>query len=226
MENKNNNKNNKFSLIIIIVILIVLLLLCLIISKKSANNNIELENKKIIKENNYIEDALHITKKGKYTGYCSAGLTHFLDIDVSYPKIKLKKDNAYKLNDLILEENKKGIDFILEDNIDILDNKNKTSLYIYTSYDYIVKNNTLYIYLETKYTFSNNQEYVKKKNYYYDIKNDKIIDFEEAIKNTQFNLDDFKDKDKNNIIHSFKDCNKGKCGLEIKDNKLIPYISE
>ena len=175
----------------------------------------------MIKNNDYIEDALHIKKKGKYTGYCKLGLTHYLDIDVKYPKLKLKKNNANKLNDQILNDNKNIIDFIIDNNVDINDNKHETSLYINTTYNYLVKDDILYIVLESNYLFNNNEKYPHIKNYFYDINNDEILDFKTGLAKANINLDDFKKIDK-----KIDSLDENTCKLKIKDNKLIPYILE
>lgn len=228
MKKNKEKKYNESSFVfatVMIIILILFVLGILIINKKHVENNINMDNN-IIENNDYIKDAIHITKQGKYTGYCSAGLTHFLDINVAFPKLKLNKENAKKLNDIILTENQKEIDFVLDDNVDVIDNKHKTSLYINTSYNYTVKNKILYISLENNYLFDSNNEYKKVKNYFYDIDNDKILNFETAIKNTDLKLEDFKKLDKNNIINSYDECEEGLCGLIIKDDTLIPYVEE
>lgn len=224
-------KNEKVKSYVLIIVAIAILLGLFLISnfilnKRQLNNKFDIENEEIIKSNNYIEDALNIHKKGKYTGYCSLGLTHFLDVNVKYPRVKLNKENAHKLNDKILNDNKKIIDFIKTDNIDVFDNKNDTTLFIKTSYNYFIKDDIMFIALNSNYIFSDNNNYYKLYNYYYDIKDDKIIRFEDAIKVTDFNLDHFKKLDKNNTINTLDDCKNNLCGFKIKDNKLIPYVNE
>ena len=226
MKKENKKSENKSLYILftsIILILILFLFGFLLINKREQKKIIKIENNEIIKNNDYIEDALHIKKKGKYTGYCKLGLTHYLDINVKYPKLKLKKKNAIKLNDIILNDNKNIVDFILDNNVDINDNKNKTTLYINTSYNYLVKDNILYIVLESNYLFDNNNNYPHIKNYFYDINNDEILDFKTGLAKANLNLDDYKKIDKNNIINSLDE---NTCKLKIKNGKLIPYILE
>ena len=227
MKKEKNEFDNKSLFILftfIILILILFLISILLINKKQNKDIIKIENEQIIKNNDYVEDALHIKKKGKYTGYCKLGLTHYLDINVNYPKIKLKNPNVTKLNDLILNENKKEIDFILDNNVNVENNKHDTSLYINTNYNYLVQNKLLIISLETNYLFTDNTDYPKIKNYFYDIKNNKILDFKEASKKVNITLEDFKKIDKNNVINSLDDCNQGLCGFKISNNKLVPFI--
>ena len=218
----NKKKKSSILLIVAIIILLSLFILANYIINKNLTDNYYNE---MIQDNSYIEDSFHVNKKGKYTGYCGLGLTHFLDINARYPRLKFDKDNAIKLNDKILKDNKQLIDFIKTDNIDIYDNKNKTTLLNKISYNYLIKDNIIFIALNSNYVFDNNKNYYKLNNYYYDFKNDKILTFEDIIKQTDFTIDDFKKIDTNKEINTLEDCN-NICKFKIKDNNLIPYIDK
>ena len=222
--NKEKENNNRKTIIIIMGLIIFILVLLLFknsfLENKKEKERIELDNNIAIKNNDYVEDSFHIKKKGIYTGYCSAGLTHFLDIDMKFPKIKLKTKETEVLNDKILNDNKKIIEFIKQDNVDVFDNKNNSSLYMQSYYNYLVKDNVIFVSLETRYLFSNNNDYHKIYNYFYDIENDKILTFEEGIKLSGLSIENF------NGINSLDECKNGLCGIKIEDDKFIPYVVE
>lgn len=221
MENNKKRKKNITIIIVIFIIAITFLLSNYLINQKDISKNIDYVIEESSPDNEYIKKDININKKGKYTGYCSTGAIHYLNINVKFPKLIIDKPNANKLNNIIHNDYKQTIDFISEKNVDINDNKRKTNLFINSTYKYIIKDNIIYLYMSVNYFYRNYFNYYINKNYFYDINNDKILSFEEGIKSAGFSLNDFKKIKKS--IKSFKDCEKI-CTLKIEEDKLIPNI--
>lgn len=211
----------------IIISLIIILFSFLLISIILVKNKERKEKEDIITtsspDSQYVKEALHIIKKGKYTGYCSLGATHYLSFNLKLPELTIAKSQAKKLNELILSDYKTILDLSSEKNLDINDNKFSATLKINSFYKYLIKEDIIYFYIVVNYIFPRVMNYSKVNNYYYDLKNNQILNFKDVINNTDFTLNDFKKLDSK--INLITDCENNLCGFKIENDKLIPFIN-
>ena len=122
--------------------------------------------------------------------------------------------------------------------------------YIDSSYKYVVRNNIIFLYVESTLNIGCGTGSTLHKNYYFDIKNDKILTTEEAFKLAGYSLDDLRTEAykswnyqytcENGEVETvnesispwditFDMCDKNACGCGLKiinENLLIYYIKE
>lgn len=122
--------------------------------------------------------------------------------------------------------------------------------YIDSSYKYVVRNNIIFLYVESTLNKGCGSGSETTKNYYFDIKNDKILTTEEGFKKAGYSLDDLRTeaykswnyqytcengevKTVNESISpwdiTFDMCDKNACGCGLKiinENLLIYYVKE
>ena len=122
--------------------------------------------------------------------------------------------------------------------------------YIDSSYKYVVRNNIIFLYVESTLNIGCGTGSTTHKNYYFDIKNDKILTTEEAFKLAGYSLDDLRTEAykswnyqytcENGEVETvnesispwditFDMCDKNACGCGLKiinENLLIYYIKE
>lgn len=236
-------KNNKILVTFLIIFVVISFLLgSYIIYKEYFKDNKCDDPKSEIKENtNYVVDLVNVKKELKYVGSCSieGGKGN---IDVKLPKINIDTANAKKLNDLIKENYKKAYEASVNDETNMA--------YIDASYEYVVRNNIIFLYVESTLNIGCGTGSTLHKNYYFDIKNDKILTTEEAFKLAGYSLDDLRTeaykswnyqytcengevKTVNESISpwdiTFDMCDKNACGCGLKivnENLLIYYIKE
>ncbi len=236
-------KNNKILVTFLIIFVVISFLLgSYIIYKEYFKDNKCDDPKSEIKENtNYVVDLVNVKKELKYVGSCSieGGKGN---IDVKLPKINIDTANAKKLNNLIQTDYKKEYE---------ISSKDETNMaYIDSSYKYVVRNNIIFLYVESTLNIGCGSGSETTKNYYFDIKNDKILTTEEAFKLAGYSLDDLRReaekswnyqytcengevKTVNESISpwdiTFDMCDKNACGCGLKiinENLLIYYIKE
>ena len=168
-------KKNKILVTFLIIFIVISFLLgSYIIYKEYFKDNKCDDPKSEIKENtNYVVDLVNVKKELKYVGSCSieGGKGN---IDVKLPKINIDTTNAKKLNNLIQTDYKKEYE---------ISSKDETNMaYIDSSYKYVVRNNIIFLYVESTLNIGCGSGSETTKNYYFDIKNDKILTTEEAFK--------------------------------------------
>ena len=210
MKEKENKKRTIITICIISVIILVIFLLIF-----NYHINIHKSKKKESSNSKYIEENIKINKKGKYIGYCSLGITNYLDINIKFPKIVIQKEGAQKLNQIMTNDYENILSFASEDIIDENDHKKSTTLIINTWYNTLLENDIIYIFINSEYIFPMLSAHNHPTNYYYDIKNDKILTFDEVLKYTNYTIKDFTKV--NRKIKDISDCH-NKCGFKIKKN--------
>ena len=220
-------ENNK-KFLTIIVILSVLLVGSLgyitydkLSNKKDNTNEVKNDNK----DNNTKE--LTVSNAYNYHDYKEAenpcGTMTSGSIDIILPKINSDKPNAKKLNEKIL----KDFDEYIE-----ISKKEKTNTFVNIYYNYLIKDNYLYINVRGGGHTLCASGSVIRYNYYYDIKNDKILKSKEALTALGYTEKDIFNLNKNGNSYTqeeikkwstFEDCdlnNEGGCGcgVEITNN--------
>lgn len=236
-------KNNKILVTFLIIFVVISFLLgSYIIYKEYFKDNKCDDPKSEIKENtNYVVDLVNVKKELKYVGSCSieGGKGN---IDVKLPKINIDTANAKKLNDLIKENYKKAYEASVNDETNMA--------YIDASYEYVVRNNIIFLYVESTLNKGCGTGSTTHKNYYFDIKNDKILTTEEGFKKAGYSLDDLRreaekswnyqytceNKEVKTVEESispwditFDMCDKNVCGCGLKivnENLLMYYVKE
>ena len=236
-------KNNKILVTFLIIFVIISLLLgSYIIYKEYFKDNKCDDPKSEIKENtNYVVDLVNVKKELKYVGSCSieGGKGN---IDVKLPKINIDTANAKKLNDLIKENYKKAYEASVNDETNMA--------YIDASYEYVVRNNIIFLYVESTLNKGCGTGSTTHKNYYFDIKNDKILTTEEGFKKAGYSLDDLRTEAEKSWNYqytcengevktveesispwdiTFDMCDKNVCGCGLKivnENLLMYYVKE
>lgn len=236
-------KNNKILVTFLIIFVVISFLLgSYIIYKEYFKDNKCDDPKSEIKENtNYVVDLVNVKKELKYVGSCSieGGKGN---IDVKLPKINIDTANAKKLNDLIKENYKKAYEASVNDETNMA--------YIDASYEYVVRNNIIYIFVKGTINKGCGTGSETTKNYYFDIKNDKILTTEEAFKLAGYSLDDLRREAEKSWYYqytcengevktveesispwdiTFDMCDKNVCGCGLKivnENLLMYYVKE
>mgnify|MGYP004550544399 FL=1 len=236
-------KNNKILVTFLIIFVVISFLLgSYIIYKEYFKDNKCDDPKSEIKENtNYVVDLVNVKKELKYVGSCSieGGKGN---IDVKLPKINIDTANAKKLNDLIKENYKKAYEASVNDETNMA--------YIDASYEYVVRNNIIYIFVKGTINKGCGTGSETTKNYYFDIKNDKILTTEEAFKLAGYSLDDLRREAEKSWNYqytcengevktveesispwdiTFDMCDKNVCGCGLKivnENLLMYYVKE
>lgn len=236
-------KNNKILVTFLIIFVVISFLLgSYIIYKEYFKDNKCDDPKSEIKENtNYVVDLVNVKKELKYVGSCSieGGKGN---IDVKLPKINIDTANAKKLNDLIKENYKKAYEASVNDETNMA--------YIDASYEYVVRNNIIYIFVKGTINKGCGTGSETTKNYYFDIKNDKILTTEEAFKKAGYSLDDLRREAEKSWNYqytcengevktveesispwdiTFDMCDKNVCGCGLKivnENLLMYYVKE
>lgn len=236
-------KNNKILVTFLIIFVVISFLLgSYIIYKEYFKDNKCDDPKSEIKENtNYVVDLVNVKKELKYVGSCSieGGKGN---IDVKLPKINIDTTNAKKLNDLIKENYKKAYEASVNDETNMA--------YIDASYEYVVRNNIIYIFVKGTINKGCGTGSETTKNYYFDIKNDKILTTEEAFKLAGYSLDDLRREAEKSWNYqytcengevktveesispwdiTFDMCDKNVCGCGLKivnENLLMYYVKE
>lgn len=231
-------KDNKILVAFLIIFVVISLLLGgYIFYDKVLKNKSENPKNSETEKKDYITDLINVKKEIKYNGTCLEN-TSFITANVSLPKINIDKPNAKKLNDQIENEFK-----------DIIDESKKdetNKAFINSSYKSIVRDNIIYLDVERSLSIGCSSGGGFRKNYFYDIKNDKILSMEEGFKEAGYNLDDlqmaaykswtFEYTCENNEVKlidqgsspwdvTFDMCVKNTCGcgLEFVKENLIPY---
>ena len=236
-------KNNKILVTFLIIFVVISFLLgSYIIYKEYFKDNKCDDPKSEIKENtNYVVDLVNVKKELKYVGSCSieGGKGN---IDVKLPKINIDTANAKKLNDLIKDNYKKAYEASVNDETNMA--------YINASYEYVVRNNIIYIFVKSSMNSGCGSGSETTKNYYFDIKNDKILTTEEAFKLAGYSLDDLRREAEKSWNYqytcengevktveesispwdiTFDMCDKNVCGCGLKivnENLLMYYFKE
>ena len=236
-------KKNKILVTFLIIFVVISFLLgSYIIYKEYFKDNKCDDPKSEIKENtNYVVDLVNVKKELKYVGSCSieGGKGN---IDVKLPKINIDTANAKKLNDLIKENYKKAYEASVNDETNMA--------YIDASYEYVVRNNIIFLYVESTLNKGCGTGSTTHKNYYFDIKNDKILTTEEAFKLAGYSLDDLRREAEKSWNYqytcengevktveesispwdiTFDMCDKNVCGCGLKivnENLLMYYVKE
>lgn len=236
-------KNNKILVTFLIIFVVISFLLgSYIIYKEYFKDNKCDDPKSEIKENtNYVVDLVNVKKELKYVGSCSieGGKGN---IDVKLPKINIDTANAKKLNDLIKDNYKKAYEAAVNDETNMA--------YINASYEYVVRNNIIYIFVKSSMNSGCGAGSETTKNYYFDIKNDKILTTEEAFKLAGYSLDDLRREAEKSWNYqytcengevktveesispwdiTFDMCDKNVCGCGLKivnENLLMYYVKE
>ena len=236
-------KNNKILVTFLIIFVVISFLLgSYIIYKEYFKDNKCDDPKSEIKKNtNYVVDLVNVKKELKYVGSCSieGGKGN---IDVKLPKINIDTANAKKLNDLIKENYKKAYEASVNDETNMA--------YIDASYEYVVRNNIIYIFVKGTINKGCGTGSETTKNYYFDIKNDKILTTEEAFKLAGYSLDDLRREAEKSWNYqytcengevktveesispwdiTFDMCDKNVCGCGLKivnENLLMYYVKE
>lgn len=236
-------KNNKILVTFLIIFVVISFLLgSYIIYKEYFKDNKCDDPKSEIKENtNYVVDLVNVKKELKYVGSCSieGGKGN---IDVKLPKINIDTANAKKLNDLIKENYKKAYEASVNDETNMA--------YIDASYEYVVRNNIIFLYVESTLNKGCGTGSTTHKNYYFDIKNDKILTTEEGFKKAGYSLDDLRTEAykswnyqytcENGEVKTVEEsispwditfdmCDKNVCGCGLKivnENLLMYYVKE
>lgn len=236
-------KNNKILVTFLIIFVVISFLLgSYIIYKEYFKDNKCDDPKSEIKENtNYVVDLVNVKKELKYVGSCSieGGKGN---IDVKLPKINIDTANAKKLNDLIKENYKKAYEASVNDETNMA--------YIDASYEYVVRNNIIYIFVKGTINKGCGTGSETTKNYYFDIKNDKILTTEEGFKKAGYSLDDLRTEAykswnyqytcENGEVKTVEEsispwditfdmCDKNACGCGLKivnENLLMYYVKE
>ena len=236
-------KKNKILVTFLIIFVIISLLLgSYIIYKEYFKDNKCDDSKSEIKENtNYVVDLVNVKKEPTYVGTCNLDPRKG-NIDVKLPKINIDTTNAKKLNNLIQTDYKKEYE---------ISSKDETNMaYIDSSYKYVVRNNIIFLYVESTLNKGCGTGSTTHKNYYFDIKNDKILTTEEGFKKAGYSLDDLRTEAykswnyqytcENGEVKTVEEsispwditfdmCDKNACGCGLKiinENLLIYYVKE
>ena len=199
------------------------------------------EEIKKAESNNYVVDLVNVKKELKYVGSCNIDPRKG-NIDVKLPKINIDTANAKKLNNLIQTDYKIAYDSSIKDETNMA--------YISASYEYVVRNNIIYIFVKDSMNKGCSSGSETAKNYYFDIKNDKILTTEEAFKLAGYSLDDLRNEAykswnyqytcENGEVKTaeeslspwditFDMCDKNACGCGLKivnENLLMYYVKE
>lgn len=236
-------KNNKILVTFLIIFVVISFLLgSYIIYKECFKDNKCDDPKSEIKENtNYVVDLVNVKKEPKYVGTCNLDPRKG-NIDIKLPKINIDTANAKKLNNLIQTDYKKEYETSSKDETDIA--------FIDSSYKYVVRNNIIFLYVESTLNKGCGTGSTTHKNYYFDIKNDKILTTEEGFKKAGYSLDDLRTEAykswnyqyicENGEVKTVEEsispwditfdmCDKNACGCGLKiinENLLIYYIKE
>ena len=262
-------KNNKILVTFLIIFVIISLLLGSYIIYKEYFKDSKCDNIKIVKNektgnvekieemevkkekmeeeikkaesNNYVIDLVNIKKEPKYVGTCNLDPRKG-NIDIKLPKINIDTANAKKLNNLIQTDYKKEYEISSKDETDIA--------FIDSSYKYVVRNNIIFLYVESTLNKGCGTGSTTHKNYYFDIKNDKILTTEEGFKKAGYSLDDLRTEAykswnyqytcENGEVKTVEEsispwditfdmCDKNACGCGLKiinENLLIYYVKE
>ena len=189
------------------------------------------EEIKEVEENVDVQDGyVYNEKKVKDGDGCSNYKEFELNYEVAIPKINSSKTNAIKLNEVIMKKYKDKLNIFL----------NGTMGGYNVSYKYIVKDNVIYINVNESSAGRCSSGLGHTTTYYYDIKNDKILNSEEAFKAAGFIYDDLinsyelKDEDPVGYDYiknaNFSECDRSNtdgcgCGLAIENDTLKPYFN-
>ena len=222
-------ENNK-KFLTIIVILSVLLVGSLgyitydkLSNKKDNTNEVKNDNK----DNNTKE--LTVSNVYNYHGIMEStcpqpeedikeGKKIYNSVDITLPKIDSDKPNAKKLNEKILDDYKDIIE---------ISKQQKGKPYIDIYYKYDIKNDYLYILIYKEIGSYCSSGGDKVANYFYDIKNDKILTYEEALTALGYTEEDlFKatsggsdmTEDEKRKSSTFESCSTNSCGCGLKLN--------
>lgn len=189
-----------------------------VIENNNGNNNDSNTN-----EEEIVVDYVNIKKQVKYVGRCLVD-AKTIEIDVKLPMLNIKSANADKLNKMIQNDFN---DIVLEAN------KDETTIAILNAYyDYVIKEDVVYFFVDGANFIGCASGASRDKNYFYDIKNDKILNMEEAFKKAGYTLDDLKATAKASGYESFEkltfeECENiscGECGFRIEGSHLTPYF--
>lgn len=175
-------KKNKILVAFLIIFVVISLLLGgYIFYDKVLKNKSENPKNPETDKKDYVTDLINVKKEIKYNGTCLEN-TSFITANVSLPKINIDKPNAKKLNNQIENEFK-----------DIIDESKKdetNKAFINSSYKSIVRDNIIYLDVERDLSIGCTSGGGFRKNYFYDIENDKILSMEEGFKEAGYSLDD------------------------------------
>lgn len=141
-------------------------------------------------------------------------------ININLPKINSTKANALILNQRIMND----YDYYIS-----LEKENKKSATAKVNYNFLIADNYIFIYVNGTGGFPCGSGFSNIKSYYYDYKNDVIMNSKEAFAAAGLTIDDLnKSANLDYNIHTFNMCDSNNingcgCGLKIENNKLIPY---
>lgn len=170
-----------------------------------------------------VVDFVNIKKNIKYVGTCVVD-AKTREVDVKLPMINIDSTNANKLNKMIQNDFN---DVILEAK------KDETSMAVINAYyNYVIKNDVVYFFVDGENFMGCSSSSSRDKNYFYDIKNDKILSMEDAFKKAGYTLNDLKDAAMKSGYEkyeklTFEECENiscGECGFQIIEEKLVPYF--
>ena len=177
----------------------------------------EVEEKVDVVDGYTYEATVPATEKG-----CQSPEPTEVEYDVKLPKITGNKENAEKLNKEIEDFYKEEMNNYVE--------KNRS---FNVSYKYIIKNNLLVINITEGAGNPCGTGYYHVTDYYYDIKNDKILNSEEAFTKAGYTVEDltdtkYRDVPEGALAKDFESCDKQNkngcgCGLVIDGNNLLPH---
>ena len=169
-------------MIFLIVVLVGLMLYAgYLLSNKEENPSLSQEEEKknsvTIPE---VTDGYKKYYKGSQAIGAAGDYEIYKTVDIRIPKIISEKENAKKLNKMMIEENVNESE--LDQTINDIRNNRPSNVLTKISYDYIAKSNILIMILEKQIgTDANAGTSYSLINYFYDVENDKILTMKETL---------------------------------------------
>lgn len=193
-----------------------------ITNNEQNDNNVEQNNNNNnnIEQNNSVSvvSAHSFYKKVNVKKECTRNPDPKLNIKL--PKINSTKANALILNQRIMND----YDYYIS-----LEKENQKSATAEVNYNFLITGNYIFIYVNGTGGIPCGSGFSDIKSYYYDMKNDVIMNSKEAFAAAGLTIDDLANAGYNGYASDvFAACDANNingcgCGLKIENNKLVPY---